>query len=282
MSQAISISKVTRYQNAALNYYLGLTDSPFLHYGYWEPLPTSKEELTIPQLRAAQAAYAAKLVTFIPETVKTLLDVGCGTGGNAGYLLERGYTVEGLAPDPFQQERFLKTTQGNALFHLTEFEKFTPTHTYDLVLLSESSQYMAALDIAQCAAKALDDGGYLLLADMMRLDESYRDGIFSNCHSVTDLQAALEKSGFRLVKSEDISNQIAPTIDLCIENFRRFGLSTGIYLGDLLSIAVPPLYKFLKWAYYRWADKPLSEGLEARNLFEKHLCYQIQLWQLLK
>jgi MPBQ/MSBQ methyltransferase len=45
-------------------------------------------------------------------------------------------------------------------------------------LLSESSQYMAAVDIAQGAANILDDGGYLLLADMMRSDASYRKGFF--------------------------------------------------------------------------------------------------------
>jgi MPBQ/MSBQ methyltransferase len=54
--ESISISKVTRYQNAALNYYLGLTDSPYLHYGYWETLPVPPEELTIGRLRIAQEA----------------------------------------------------------------------------------------------------------------------------------------------------------------------------------------------------------------------------------
>ncbi|HEY9833249.1 MAG TPA: methyltransferase domain-containing protein [Stenomitos sp.] len=278
--ESISISKVTRYQNAALNYYLGLTDSPYLHYGYWETLPVPPEELTIGRLRMAQEAYAAKLLDFIPKGTHTVLDVGCGIGGNAAYLIERGFTVEGLAPDPFQQERFLQCTHGQAIFHLTNFENFKATHPYDLILLSESSQYMAAVDIAQGAANLLSGGGYLLLADMMRSDASYKEGIFSNCHVVTELHTALQQAGFRLVKSEDISAQILPTIDLYVDTFRRFGMNTINYIADLIAIAVPPLHKLLRWIFRRWVKKLVVEGLEAHQLFEQHLCYEIQLWQL--
>ncbi|AFY72426.1 hypothetical protein Syn7502_00259 [Synechococcus sp. PCC 7502] len=282
MSQSIAISQATRYQNAALNYYLGLTDSPFLHYGYWEPLPSGTEELTISRLRSAQQAYTDKLVSFIPSGTKTILDVGCGTGGNAGYLLNKGFDVEGLAPDPFQQERFLSYTQGKAKFHLSTLENFNGNFHYDLILLSESSQYISVLDIARCSTKLLNAGGYLLIADMMRSNSSYQDGIFSNCHDVKELLTALTESGFTLVKCEDISTQAAPTIDLAVANFQRFGLSTINYLADLSAIAVPPIHKLLRWAYRRWLKKIVTEGLDAPKIFEQNLCYQIQLWQISK
>ncbi|MCU0543354.1 MAG: class I SAM-dependent methyltransferase [Oscillatoriaceae cyanobacterium Prado104] len=281
-SKSISVSKVTRYQNAALNYYLGLTESPYLHYGYWESLPVPAVELTIGQLRVAQEAYTAKLLDFIPQNIKTVLDVGCGIGGNAAYLLDRGFTVEGLAPDPFQKERFLKYTGDRAIFHLTKFENFKATHSYDLILLSESSQYMAAVDIASCAAGILNPGGYLLIADMMRSDANYTEGMFSNCHVVAELRAALSQAGFTLVKTEDISAHIVPTIDLYVDSFRRFGLNTMIYVGDLIAIAVLPVYKLLRWIFRRWFKKLVVEGLAASQLFEKHLCYEIELWQLSK
>jgi MPBQ/MSBQ methyltransferase len=274
-----NVSSVTRYQNAALNYYLKLTGSPYLHYGYWEPLPTSIEERSLYRLRVAQEAYSKKLLNFIPSEIQRLLDVGCGIGGNAFFLLKQGLDVEGLAPDPFQKEKFLEMTEGQAIFHLMKFEDFTPKTLYDLVLFSESSQYMAAIDIAQGAAKALKPGGYLLLADMLRSDASYSEGIFSNCHVVEEFDKALSTAGFRLVKREDISPQVAPTLDLAIEHLRQFGLSTGEYIGNVLEIAVPPLYAILKWAYGRWLEKPLLEGLEARKIFDQHLCYEIQLWQ---
>ncbi|MEG4520867.1 MULTISPECIES: methyltransferase domain-containing protein [unclassified Microcoleus] len=284
MSQpkSLEISKVTRYQNAALNYYLGLTDSPYLHYGYWETLPVPADELTIARLRLAQQAYTVKLLDAIPKGTHTILDVGCGIGGNAAYLLDRGFAVEGLAPDPFQQQRFLKCTGDRAIFHLTRFEDFQATHFYDLILFSESSQYMSAVDIANGAAKILNQGGYVLLADMLRSDANYQEGMFSNCHVVTELHAALKQAGFTLVKSEDISAHILPTIDLYVDTFRRYGLNTMIYVADLIAITVPPVHKLLRWIFRRWFKKLVVEGLEASQLFEQHLCYEMQLWQLSK
>lgn len=278
--QSKQLSSVNRYQNAALNYYLQLTGSPYLHYGYWEPLPTSVEERSLFRFRAAQEAYSKKLLSFIPPKTQTVLDVGCGIGGNAVFLLKQGLTVDGLAPDSFQKKKFLEATEGKAVFHDMKFEDFKTNVVYDLVLLSESSQYMASIDIAEGAAKILKPGGYLLLADMLRSDKFYTDGIFSNCHIVEELNQSLSQSGFVLVKREDISQQIAPTLDLAIEIFRQFGLSTGEYIGTLIKIAVPPLYALLNWAYKRWLKKAITEGLETKTIFDKHLCYEIQLWQL--
>ncbi|MEH2346839.1 MAG: methyltransferase domain-containing protein [Nostoc sp.] len=281
-SKSSNIPKPTRYQNAAIDYYMGLTDSSYLHYGYWQPLPTAGEELTLTGLRVAQSAYAAKLLSFIPEGTKTVLDVGCGIGGNAAYLYDRGFSVEGLAPDALQQERFIKNTNGQVPFYLTRFEDFHKSYSYDLVLFSESSQYIALDDLAQGTAGLLNSGGYLLLADMMRSDSEYKEGIFSNCHVASELQTALIQAGFNLIKTEDISTHIAPTIDLCVNNFRTFGLTTVKYIADVVAIAVPPLYSLGRWAFKRWLEKLVIEGLAARAIFESHLCYSIQLWQLSK
>ncbi|PIG93839.1 class I SAM-dependent methyltransferase [Gloeocapsopsis sp. IPPAS B-1203] len=278
--KATNIPKPTRYQNAAIDYYIGLTNSSYLHYGYWEPLPEKGEELTLTRLRAAQEAYAAKLISFIPEGIKTVLDVGCGIGGNAAYLCDRGFIVEGLAPDALQQERFIKNTNNQVPFYLTRFEDFHTSHFYDLVLFSESSQYIAVEDLAQGAVRLLSNGGYLLLADMMRSNAEYREGIFSNCHVASELHAALIQAGFKLIKSEDISTQVAPTIDLCVDNFRTFGLTTVKYIADVVAIALPPLHSLGRWAFNRWLEKPIVEGLAARTIFDNHLCYDIQLWQL--
>lgn len=280
--KSIQIPKATRYQNAAIDYYMGLTGSDYLHYGYWEPLPAMGEELTITRLRKAQEAYAAKLFSFIPESTKTILDVGCGIGGNAAYLSENGFTVEGLAPDAIQQDKFIQKTQGKVPFYLTRFEDFQTERQYDLIMFSESSQYISTDDLAQGASRLLANNGYLLIADMMRSDAEYKEGIFSNCHVASDLQESLVKAGFNLIKSEDISKSVAPTIDLCVDNFRTFGLTTVKYIADVVAIAVPPLHTLGRWASKRWLEKPIVEGLAAGKIFERHLCYEIQLWQLSK
>jgi MPBQ/MSBQ methyltransferase len=278
-TKSIQISKPTRYQNAAIDFYTGLTGTSYLHYGYWHPLPASVDDLTIPRLRVAQEAYATKLLDLIPTSVKQILDVGCGIGGNAKTMIERGFDVEALAPDPLQQQKFVKYTEGKVPFHLSKFEDYQTARKYDLVLFSESSQYISVADLATGTAKLLEPGGYLLMADMLRSDENYTEGIFANCHVNSELHAGLIKAGFKLIQTEDISAAIAPTIDISIETFRVYGLSTIEYISALVEIAVPPIHALGRAAFKKWLAQPIAEALSARLVYDRHLCYEIQLWQ---
>ena len=62
--------------------------SPYLHYGFWDdPEKVVPGELTLDDMVKAQGRYIEHLSTFIPEDVKTVLDVGAGIGGNSTYLL---------------------------------------------------------------------------------------------------------------------------------------------------------------------------------------------------
>ncbi len=278
----LKVNKPTRYHNAAIDYYTGLTQNDYIHYGYWDPLPASDDDLTLPRMRSAQAAYATKLLDTIPAGVSTILDVGCGIGGNAVTMLDRGYQVEGVAPDPIQKEKFTKKTGGRAPYHLSRFQEYQTTKTYDLVLFSESSQYMAVDDIVSGTVKVLKSGGYLLMSDMLRKDPTYTEGIFSNCHIKTEMEAALIKAGFKSIQIIDISEGIAPTLDLGSVVLRTYGLSTGKYISDLVKIAVPPIHALGQKAYKKWLEKPIEEILYSREIYDRHLCYEIQLWQLEK
>lgn len=278
--RSVKIPKHTRYQNAALEYYLGLTDSIYLHYGYWENPPASNDDLTAANLRVAQAAYIKHLASFIPAGVKHILDVGCGIGGNSVYLSAQGFTIEGLAPDQLQQEKYLQNTGGGSTFHLNRFEDFKSTAKYDLLLFSESTQYIEAKDIAQGAAQLLAADGHVLMCDMMLLDANYTTGIYSNCRLLSELKAAMIEAGFQLVKEEDISDKVRPSLDLYVFMFKSFGMTTIKYLSDLVMIAVPPIYALLKRILTPIFSKVIEEGLTSNDIFDKHLCYQTQLWQL--
>ncbi|MEH1813941.1 MAG: hypothetical protein V7K26_14535 [Nostoc sp.] len=41
-----------------------------------------------------------------------------------------------------------------------------------------------------------------------------------------------------VIKNEDISTHIAPTIDLCGDSFRTFGLKTVKYITGIMAIAI--------------------------------------------
>jgi MPBQ/MSBQ methyltransferase len=81
--------------------------SSFLHYGFWDnPNEISLESLTLHDLKNAQLRYAEHLCSYIPSDVNSIIDVGCGIGGNADYLLSKGFEVEALSPDNYQKKSY--------------------------------------------------------------------------------------------------------------------------------------------------------------------------------
>ena len=83
--------------------------SSFLHYGFWDnPERVDLASLTLQDIKDAQLRYIDHLLSFIPDSTKTILDVGCGIGGNTDYLLKKGYSVEALSPDNYQKSVILK------------------------------------------------------------------------------------------------------------------------------------------------------------------------------
>ena len=116
-----------------------------LHYGLWRDEP-----LDLAGLKRAQERYAETLCDWVPDGVRSILDVGCGTGSMARRLAERGFEVEGLAPDPYLGEVFTERTGLD--FHLARFQEFEPERTYDLILMSESAQYITEAADRRCTS----------------------------------------------------------------------------------------------------------------------------------
>ena len=68
--------------------------------------------------------------------MRSILDVGCGVGGNAAYLQERGFDIDVLSPDPYQEKVIKKKFNGAMKFFKSKFENFETYRTYDLILES--------------------------------------------------------------------------------------------------------------------------------------------------
>ena len=88
-----------------LKLYSETIQSPYLHYGFWDnPETINSNVLSIDDIVKAQGRYIEHLSSFIPEDVKKIIDVGCGVGGNAEYLKEKGFEIDVLSPDTYQEE----------------------------------------------------------------------------------------------------------------------------------------------------------------------------------
>ena len=91
-----------------------------LHYGYWEEGQASGE-IDLDEVRRAQSLFTDKLLSFIPEHVNTVLDVGAGVDDNARALAAVGYRVTAISPDRNQVRYFDETRDPSVAFHCSKF-----------------------------------------------------------------------------------------------------------------------------------------------------------------
>ena len=189
-----------------------LTGAENLHYGLWTGL-----DVTAGNLRAAQDGYTAKLFGYLPPGPLRILDIGGGAGETAKKLLALGHSVEIVVPSPFLASRCRETARG-AVVQETTFEAFQGSGPYDLCLFSESFQYIPLAESLPKCARLLAPGGSVLIADCFRT-EAYR-GRQSHGpqpgggHRLTTFLTAVEGSDFTIDAEEDITDAVAPSIDL--------------------------------------------------------------------
>ena len=120
-----------------LKLYSKTIQSSFLHYGFWDdPEKVELSSLSLQDIKNAQYRYIDHLASFIPKKTKTILDVGCGIGGNTSFLLKKGYSLEALSPDSYQKSVIKKKFNQNVTFHHCKFEDFAPETVFDLILES--------------------------------------------------------------------------------------------------------------------------------------------------
>ncbi|MCA3512942.1 MAG: SAM-dependent methyltransferase [Rhodobacter sp.] len=198
-----------------------LTGAGNLHYGLWTGL-----EVTAGNLRAAQEAYTARLFGYLPPGRLRILDIGGGAGETARKLLALGHEVEIVVPSAFLAARCRETATG-AVVHECTFEDFAGKGPFDLCLFSESFQYIPMTDSLPKCAALLAPGGQVLIADCFRT-EAYAGRAAQGPqpgggHHLAHFCEVLERSAFVVVAQEDITDAVAPSIDLEQQLFNVIG-----------------------------------------------------------
>lgn len=198
-----------------------LTGAENLHYGLWTGL-----DVAASNLRAAQEAYTVKLFGYLPAGRLRILDIGGGAGETARKLLSLGHAVEIVVPSAFLAARCRETAKG-AVVHECTFEDFAGTGPFDLCLFSESFQYIPLAESLPKCAELLAPGGQVVIADCFRT-EAYKGRAIQGPqpgggHQLASFRAALDQSAFAVAAEEDITNAVAPSIDLEQQLFNVIG-----------------------------------------------------------
>lgn len=224
--------------NTALRFYHEILGLDALHYGLWEGDP-----LTMEGLKVAQERYTDHLLTYIPEGVKSILDAGAGTGATSEKLKDRGFDVEALSPDPYQDYLFKKNR--SVTFHLSGFQDFKPSKHYDLVLMSESCQYIP-MDELFSNVKACASNGYLLINDYF-ITHPDNTAMSKSGHNMDTFMEKAKANGFELLQEEDITDKATPSLDLAKEWMDRYVAPSLELLAYSLGRKHPKLFGLVRW-----------------------------------
>ena len=248
-----------------------------LHYGYW----TGDIEVDAANLHLAQDEYVKFIISHVPDGVKTILDVGCGTGEIAETLLDMGYQVDGVSPCPFLKKRAGELLGDRSHIFECFYEDLQAANRYDMVLFCESFQY---IDMEQALSKTnefLKSGGYLFICDVFRKDIEGKM-VMSGGHKLSKFYELIEKFPFKLIKNVDITEETAPNMDLfgdALENVVQPVVDAGVRFFES---RYPIALKFLSWKYRKKigkVHKKYLEGGRSGEDFKKCKSYQLFLYK---
>jgi MPBQ/MSBQ methyltransferase len=199
-----------------LNLYTKVLKLKSLHWGYW----LKNEKLTKDNLEKAQRRYTEKIIETIPKGVKTILDVGAGIGDNAQALSKSGFRVFALSPEPSQEEIFREICKKdkNITFIQSKYEDFNTKDKFDLILMSESSNYFPLKEGAVQSKAVLKKDGYLLVFGLFRKKNTPE---YSEWNVASAFEKEYKLKGFKIIRKVDITEQVTPSMDLAYNYYRQ-------------------------------------------------------------
>ncbi|MBC6437723.1 MAG: class I SAM-dependent methyltransferase [Rhodobacteraceae bacterium] len=178
----------------------------FAHYGYFpDGVP---EILSAEALGRAQHAYFEKLVEVIPDGVRSILDVGSGTGANARALIVRGFDVTCVSPSARMNAMARAKLPQGAAVHDARFEEFQSDARFDLCLFAESFHYID-LEAALRQGDRYARRGMILFDYFRRPGHAHGDGTRGTHQTFLDAVAA--QGVFRILCDQDMTAAITPT-----------------------------------------------------------------------
>lgn len=226
-------------------------NTEYLHLGYWP----DGLEVKIQNLPVAQEHYANLIVQHLPPGTGSILEVGCGSGRFALKLADLGYRVECVSPESYLTDYASKVLGDRCRLYRCRFEDFAGSGPYDLVLFSESFQYIRVETALEKALELMAPGGHLLICDFFKTGNPVKLPVGGG-HRLDAFVAATANLPLEKVTDLDITRETAPNLhiinDLAMNLARPFWEMIQYYLEHNRH---PRLSALLKWKYRRRIER---------------------------
>lgn len=263
----------SKKDSRALRFYSDVLGLEHLHYGLWD----ADAEVTLANLKTAQANYQQAIIDLLPPPPARILDVGCGTGELSKTLKAAGYEMEGLSPDVNHIASYAEKV--DRPFHNCIFEDFQADTQFDVVIMSESCQYIAFDKLFPVLATCLKKNGIWLVVDYF-----VKDGVTGvmakSGHTYTEFQRAVAASDFIMDFDRDITDATLPTLDFAANLVSRGELALSMLKQriDQRSFALSKLVNVILWL----ARKEVKKLDENRILIDSAAFKQAKTYRLMR
>jgi MPBQ/MSBQ methyltransferase len=255
-----------------------------LHQGFWE----KGQPVTLDEVSKAQMNYTIKLIDMFPKEVETVLDVGAGIGDNAIYMAEKGMKVTCISPSPSQEQYFKENIlpdYESISFIRTRFEDFEIDEKFDVVLMSESSNYFPVEYGLDQTIRYLKDGGYLVVGSHFRKDDR-KD--FKEMHIHEHFLKSAKERNLIVKEDTDITNQIIQTMELLHNVYKYIPPITEVLI-DYYKNSFARKHKIVSKIITKFFNKELDMAKEILyevgprrtnpEIYTKHLTYRFMTFK---
>jgi len=168
-----------------------------------------------------------------------------------------------------------------SVIHICGFEQMPTTKTYDLIIFSESFQYVKMGETLHKVEQMINPNGHLLICDFFRRDVPGKSPMGGG-HSWQGFQDTISTLPLQQVTDLDISEETAPTIDLLDQFCRDVLMPISEMSGAYLQYNYPYLTALINWKLKKRIEKIrrtfLSGDLNGES-FKKFKTYHLLLYK---
>jgi SAM-dependent methyltransferase len=251
-------------------------DTEYLHYGLFTNLAPE-----VKNINQAQVNYAEFLKHEVPEGVKSILDVGCGSGRFALELSNSGYKVDCVSPGNILTEHARKILGDRSTIFNSKFENVVTDKKYDLILFSESFQYINMEAAFTNALKFLNPEGHIMICDFFKTDPENKS-LLGGGHKYDEFLEVLKKYPLEVIKERDITKETSPTVDLANKLTMEVAFPAYRLVFMLVEDRFPMIAKFVRWKYKKKLEKLETKNFGGKRTGENFMKYKKYMFYLLR